>query len=157
MALAASLPVFFLLSGQRLRSLFALALVAAALVIAFPGLNGVYLALLEGGSVAVAIEQVLPGGASVSARPMPLATAATLERSTEPPSPCGVSTAMKSTFACCTNPRRIRPSVSPAMRSSSLFMHVTWRPMCARQATVTSATHPAPKPQRQDFSGPSPC
>jgi hypothetical protein len=103
-ALAASLPVFFLLSGQRLRSLFALALVAAALVIAFPGLNGVYLALLEGGSVAAAIEQVLPGEASVSARPMPLATAATLERSTEPPSPCGVSTAMKSTFACCTNP-----------------------------------------------------
>jgi hypothetical protein len=86
-ALAASLPVFFLLSGQRLRSLFARALVAAALVIAFLGLNGVYLALLEGGSVAAAIEQVLPGEASVSARPMPLATAATLERSTEPPSP----------------------------------------------------------------------
>ncbi len=104
MALAASLPVFFLLSGQRLRSLFARALVAAALVIAFLGLNGVYLALLEGGSVAAAIEQVLPGEASVSARLMPLATAATLERSTEPPSPCGVSTAMKSTFACCTNP-----------------------------------------------------
>ena len=65
--------------------------------------RGLYLALL-GGSVAAAIEQVLRGEASVSARPMPLATAATLERSTEPPSPCGVSTAMKSTFACCTNP-----------------------------------------------------
>jgi hypothetical protein len=60
--------------------------------------------LLEGGSVAAAIEQVLPGEASVSARPMPLATAATLERFTESPSPCGVSTVMKSTFACCTNP-----------------------------------------------------
>jgi len=35
----------------------------------------------RGGSVAAAIEQVLPREASVSARPMPFATAATLERS----------------------------------------------------------------------------
>ncbi len=43
LALAASLPVFFLLSGQRLRGVLALLPVAAALVITFPGLNGVYL------------------------------------------------------------------------------------------------------------------
>lgn len=39
-----SLPVFFILSGQRLRSLLALAPIAAGLYIAFPDLNGIYLA-----------------------------------------------------------------------------------------------------------------
>jgi hypothetical protein len=47
-ALAASLPVFFLLSGQRLRGLLALLPVATALYVAFPELNTVYLALYYG-------------------------------------------------------------------------------------------------------------
>jgi hypothetical protein len=45
-AMVASLPVFFLISGQRLRGLLALIPVAIALYVAFPGLNGVYLAFL---------------------------------------------------------------------------------------------------------------
>ena len=47
-AMAASLVVFFLLSGERLRGLLALVPVAAALYVAFPELNGVYLALYRG-------------------------------------------------------------------------------------------------------------
>src|SRR5215208_2845675 len=47
-ALIISLPVFFLLSGQRLRGLLALAPVVAAVALAFPGLNGVYLAFAGG-------------------------------------------------------------------------------------------------------------
>jgi hypothetical protein len=54
-------------------------------------------------------------------------------------------------------PRSIRPSVSPAMRSPSLFMHVTWCPMCARQAPSRARRTQPLTPQRQDFSGPSPC
>ncbi len=59
-AMAVSLPVFFLLSGQRLRGLLALVPVSLALFVAFPGLNGVYLAFLEGGSPTAALERVLP-------------------------------------------------------------------------------------------------
>ena len=59
-ALIASLPVFFLLSGQRLRGLLALAPIAAALAVAYPDLNGVYQAFLNEGDPAAAIEQVLP-------------------------------------------------------------------------------------------------
>jgi O-antigen ligase len=59
-AMAISLPVFFLVSGQRLRGLFALAPIALALLAAFPGLNGIYLAFLNGDSATEAIEQVLP-------------------------------------------------------------------------------------------------
>ena len=47
-ATAVSLPVFFLLSGQRLRGLLALVPLVAALWVAFPGLNGVYLAFSGG-------------------------------------------------------------------------------------------------------------
>lgn len=47
-ATAVSLPVFFLLSGQRLRGLLALLPLVAALWVAFPGLNGVYLAFSGG-------------------------------------------------------------------------------------------------------------
>ncbi len=43
-AMGVSLPVFFLFSGQRLRGLFALAPAVAAVLIAFPSLNEVYLA-----------------------------------------------------------------------------------------------------------------
>jgi hypothetical protein len=49
-AIAVSLPAFFVFSGQRLRGLLALAPVVAALFIAFPGLNNVYLEFLNGGS-----------------------------------------------------------------------------------------------------------
>jgi hypothetical protein len=43
-AMAVSMLVFFVFSGQRLRGLLALAPVAAALFLAVPGLNEVYLA-----------------------------------------------------------------------------------------------------------------
>lgn len=57
-ALALSLIVFFLLSGQRLRGLLALAPVAAALVVTFPRLNAVYLRFLDGGDPAGVLNQV---------------------------------------------------------------------------------------------------
>ena len=47
-AMLVSLPVFFLLSGQRLRGLLALVPIVAALCIAFPGLNEIYLAFRAG-------------------------------------------------------------------------------------------------------------
>ena len=46
-AMAISLPVFFLFSGQRVRGLFALAPVALALLFTFPSLNEVYQALVN--------------------------------------------------------------------------------------------------------------
>ncbi|MEJ7843401.1 MAG: O-antigen ligase family protein [Rubrobacter sp.] len=58
-AMAVSVPIFFLLSGQRLRGMLALAPVALALYAAFPGLNGVYLAFLQGGDPAAALDRVL--------------------------------------------------------------------------------------------------
>lgn len=59
-AMALSLPIFFLLSGQRLRGLLALLPIATSLYVAFPGLNEVYLALLDGGDPAAALERALP-------------------------------------------------------------------------------------------------
>jgi hypothetical protein len=59
-AMSVSLPVFFLLSGGRLRGALALAPLAAALVVAFPALNGVYLEFLDGAEPAAALERVLP-------------------------------------------------------------------------------------------------
>lgn len=59
-ATAVSLPVYFLLSGQRLRGLFALAPIALALLAAFPGLNEVYLAFPNREPAAGAIERALP-------------------------------------------------------------------------------------------------
>lgn len=59
-AMAVSLPVFFLCSGQRLRGLLALLPLAAALLLAFPGLNGVYLAFSGGGDAAAALQDALP-------------------------------------------------------------------------------------------------
>jgi O-antigen ligase len=59
-ALVLSAPVYFLLSGQRLRGLLALAPVVVAGAITLPGLNGVYLAFLNGGSPAAALDRVLP-------------------------------------------------------------------------------------------------
>ena len=59
-AMALSLPVFFLLSGQRVRGLLALTPVAAALFFSFPRLNAVYLASLDGGSVPAAIQAAAP-------------------------------------------------------------------------------------------------
>ena len=59
-AAAVSIPVFFLFSGQRLRGLLALTPIVAALFVAFPGLNEVYLEFLNEGEPSVAIRQVLP-------------------------------------------------------------------------------------------------
>ena len=59
-AAAVSIPIFFLFSGQRLRGLLALTPIVAALFMAFPGLNEVYLEFLDGGEPSVAIRQVLP-------------------------------------------------------------------------------------------------
>ena len=54
-AMALSLPVFFLFSGQRLRGLLSLLPVAVALYVSFPELNAVYLASLEGENPAAAV------------------------------------------------------------------------------------------------------
>src|SRR5215207_2261859 len=59
-AIAVSLPVFFLISGQRLRGFFALAPAAIALLFTFPGLNEVYLAFVNGESAPAAVRAVLP-------------------------------------------------------------------------------------------------
>src|SRR5215218_1964511 len=60
-AMAVSLPVFFLISGQRLRGLFALAPIALALWLTFPHLNDFYLTLQHEESAPAAISsQVLP-------------------------------------------------------------------------------------------------
>jgi len=56
-ALALSALVFFLFSGERLRGLLALLPVAAAVAVAFPALNGVYLEFLEGGRPAAALDR----------------------------------------------------------------------------------------------------
>ncbi|CAN5807237.1 hypothetical protein BH23ACT11_BH23ACT11_01050 [soil metagenome] len=59
-AIAVSLPVFFLFSGKRLRGLLALVPIVAALFVAFPGLNQVYLEFLNEGSPAAAVREVVP-------------------------------------------------------------------------------------------------
>ena len=59
-ALAVSLPVFFLLSGQRLRGLLGLLPAAIALSVSFPSLNRVYLTLSDGGDAVKALEGALP-------------------------------------------------------------------------------------------------
>src|SRR5215210_6873776 len=55
-ALAVSLPVFFIFSGQRLRGFLALLPAAIALAVSFPSLNQVYLTLSDGGDAAKALE-----------------------------------------------------------------------------------------------------
>lgn len=59
-AMAVSTPVFFLLSGQRLRGLLALSPVAIALLFAFPGLNEVYQALSGEPDASAAISSITP-------------------------------------------------------------------------------------------------
>jgi O-Antigen ligase/Tetratricopeptide repeat len=59
-AMLASIPVFFLFSGQRLRGLLALAPITAALLVVFPDLNGVYLAFLNQGDPAAVLDRVVP-------------------------------------------------------------------------------------------------
>jgi O-antigen ligase len=59
-AMAVSLLIFFLTSGQRLRGLFALVPIVAALSVAFTSLNEVYLASVNQESVPAAIDSVLP-------------------------------------------------------------------------------------------------
>lgn len=59
-SLAVSLPVFFIVSGQRLRGLIAFLPVLGALFFTFPGLNEVYLDLENTGSGAGAVASVTP-------------------------------------------------------------------------------------------------
>lgn len=59
-AMAVSLPVFFIVSGQRLRGLTALLPIAVALLVAFPYLNEVYLASLVGKDPTIALERASP-------------------------------------------------------------------------------------------------
>lgn len=65
-AMAFSLLVFFLLSGQRLRGLISLLPVVVALILTFPGLNEVYLTSLRRGDLAPALGQVVPAVLLVS-------------------------------------------------------------------------------------------
>ncbi len=58
-AMAVSVPVFFLLSGQRLRGFLALVPIVAALLLTFPGLNDVYLAFLNEGDPNAALKRVI--------------------------------------------------------------------------------------------------
>jgi hypothetical protein len=59
-AMVASLLVFFLFSGQRLRGLLALLPLAVALFVAFPGLNDVYVTFSEGGDAEAVLRAALP-------------------------------------------------------------------------------------------------
>lgn len=59
-AMAVSLPVFFLLSGQRLRGLLALVPIIVAVSVTFPDLNSVYLALLRSEDAGAVLSSVLP-------------------------------------------------------------------------------------------------
>ena len=59
-AMAASLPVFFALSGQRLRGFMALVPVAVTLLVTFPSLNAVYVAFVNEGDPAAALNRVIP-------------------------------------------------------------------------------------------------
>jgi tetratricopeptide (TPR) repeat protein len=59
-AVVVSSFVYFLLSCQRLRGLLALAPIAVAVSLSFPGLNSVYLELLHGGDPASVLNRVLP-------------------------------------------------------------------------------------------------
>ena len=59
-AMAVSLPVYFLVSGQRVRGFFALAPVAIALWITFPGLNEVYRAFVDGEEAPLVLMNALP-------------------------------------------------------------------------------------------------
>src|SRR5215207_4468591 len=59
-AMIGSLVVFFLISGQRLRGLFALIPVSVALLISVADLNGVYLTHFNEEDPAAALEQALP-------------------------------------------------------------------------------------------------
>jgi tetratricopeptide (TPR) repeat protein len=59
-AIVVSLPVFFVLSGQRLRGFLALVPVVVTLLVTFPGLNGVYLAFLNDGDPTAALDRAIP-------------------------------------------------------------------------------------------------
>lgn len=57
-AMAVSLPVYFLFSGQRLRGFFALVPPIAAVIVTFPYLNEVYQEFLRGGDPRAELESV---------------------------------------------------------------------------------------------------
>src|SRR5215217_1045432 len=60
LAMAISLPVFFLLTGQRLRGLFAVAPIGGTLIATYPGLNDVYLASANQELAPATIERMVP-------------------------------------------------------------------------------------------------
>jgi hypothetical protein len=60
-AMGVSLPIYFLLSGQRLRGFLALVPVVAALLVTFPSLNEVYVTFLNEGDRAAAINRATLG------------------------------------------------------------------------------------------------
>ena len=66
LAMAVSLPTFFLLSGGRLRGLLALVPVATALLVVFPTLNHVYVALSDGAAPPEAVRGVAAAAWSAS-------------------------------------------------------------------------------------------
>lgn len=59
-AMAISIPVFFIFSGQRLRGFIALIPVVAAMFITFPELNAVYVAFLKDGNPASTLGGIIP-------------------------------------------------------------------------------------------------
>ncbi len=59
-AMTLSLPIFFAFCGQRLRGFLALVPIVASLVVTFPNLNDVYLAFLNDGNPAAALDRVAP-------------------------------------------------------------------------------------------------
>jgi hypothetical protein len=59
-ALGVSFSVFFAPSGQRLRGFLALLPVSADVLVAFPDLNGIYLAFSNEGDSATALDRVIP-------------------------------------------------------------------------------------------------
>ena len=58
--MAVSLPVFFAVSGQRLRGFLALVPMAVILSLIFPNLNGVYLAFVNGGDPVAELDRLIP-------------------------------------------------------------------------------------------------
>lgn len=59
-AMAVSIPVFFIFSGQRLRGFIALIPVVVAMSIIFPGLNAVYIAFLKDSNPASTLGGIIP-------------------------------------------------------------------------------------------------
>ena len=59
-AMAVSIPIYFLFSGHRLRGVVALLPIVVSLYLTFPGLNQVYLALLQDQDAVAALRRIVP-------------------------------------------------------------------------------------------------